>query len=190
MVNPFFLSMDKLEFELFEPSGSHSLHQRNESIEIECVKADSDVSEQEEQALAIQFSKNIMAFLEKEMKKHNKGLPKDRNTTLAQLKTVYRNGARIFAEIYKKSFPEKNPNLWALARISMFLRMKKGEAVESSNKDIKIKQDIDLSESWLPLEEDFTKAKQDIEDNDLTYKYENVDNELYLDEYERIEVEW
>ena len=48
---------------------------------------------------------------------------------------------------------------------------------------------IDISENWFPSEEDFIKADEDIKNYNLDYDFGNI-NELYLEEYDKLDWEW
>ena len=60
--------------------------------------------------------------------------------------------------------------------------------IEDPQKPIKLSSFIDISESWIPSEEDFDKAQKEMDENDLKHKYDNIED-LYL-EYEPIEQQW
>ena len=187
---PLFLPMEKLEFENTgqEPNVFSSTRRKDKVVDID-LHQEEDASAEDEQLKAVEFSKNIVKTLEEKRKAHNKSLPKGR-ITLSQLKKVYRNGARIFSKIYQESYPEKTPGLWALARVSMYLRIRAGKIIETGDYKLdNINEFIDISESWTPLQEDFDQAHVDIKEKKLNYKYDDVD-QLYLDEYQRIELEW
>jgi lipoate-protein ligase B len=176
--------MDKLEFDGFEINASD---QSNDQV------VNDDVQPSEEQA--IEFSSSVIAALEQKAKEHN-----DNSTskvTLLQLKKVYRRGAES---------TEEDLGLEAMARINMFLRMKREgkityqepkfvqtaelkELIFESKARIQVNTFIDITESWLPVEADYTQATEDINKYELNYKFKDI-NELYLDDYEKLDVIW
>ena len=175
--------MDKLEFENFEVNLASDQNDQG--------KVD-DVHTSEEEA--IQFSSNVIIALEQKAKEHNQECKS--KVTVQQLKKVYRTGALTQAE-------EKG--LHALARVNMFLRMKRdGKVVyqqaSAMNEQIEIKEltfqnrvkvdsFVDLTQSLIPIDDDFIKATEEIESFGLTYKFQDV-NELYLDDYEKLDIIW
>jgi hypothetical protein len=151
-------------------------------------------SEQEE---SIAFSAKLVGYfssLAKDFKKDHKV-----SLTVDNLKKVYCHGARL-AKVQRA----EDLNLYALARVHMFLRLKSGGKMltEKSAETIKatkleLEEDkkverasdfIDVSENWSPSSEDFEKSQKEIEKNDLKYEYEDIEN-LYL-EYKPIQLEW
>jgi len=178
--------MDSLQFESFE------MNEDTESIQdssVDCCKND------EEQSLAIDFSNNVVLALEEKVNTHNDEYESKINT--AQLKKVYREACKNEKE---------NKNLYALARINMFIRMKRDNKISFANKRKEPKKElsglsfekpgvtrvdkyIDLTKAWLPLDEDFLLAEADIKKYNLHYKFNSIDD-LYLDEYKRIELDY
>ena len=63
-----------------------------------------------------------------------------------------------------------------------------GLELEEPQKRIKLSSFIDISESWAPNEDDFKKAEKEMDENDLKYEYDNIED-LYL-EYEPITPKW
>jgi hypothetical protein len=136
------------------------------------------------------FSQQIKTF-----KENNKA-----SLTIDNLKKVYCHGARL-----AKNNNIEDLNLYALARIHMFLRMKSGDMevtkqcapdtikatkleLEDSQKNMRFSSFIDISESWIPNEDDLEKAKKEMDENDLKHEYDNIED-LYL-EYEPIKPKW
>ena len=180
--------MDKLEFEN-ENQGRESFPSRERNYVVDLDSSNQKKGEAAQQALAVEFSKKVIEALDQKTEHHNKILGSD-SIHLVQLKKVYRNGAEIFSKIYKESYPEKNCGLWALARVNMYLRMRLGKVIESGGHQRASEDELlDISESWTPLDEDFDLAKADIKKYKLNYNFDNV-NELYLDEYERLDINW
>ena len=121
--------------------------------------------------------------------------------TPTDLKKVYCHGARL-----GKTHKVENLNFYAMARVRMFLRLKSGGKMttsqSSSNGKIKateleLEEDkkfkrasgfIDVSESWEPNECDFEDAQKEIDKNDLKYEYEDIED-LYL-EYKPLQLTW
>ena len=144
----------------------------------------------------IDYSTKVVDLLSDKMKAYNKTHGSSR-VTLFQLKSVYREAAKNPNE--KKTLGE-----WCLAKVNMFLRMKSGEAVYSNKpkqekKEMtKLELDLneashrssfDITETWVPSEEDMIQAAKDIEEKDLNFDFGSINN-LYLDDYKRIELDW
>ena len=175
--------MDKLEFDNFEVTASDQNDQ--ETVD--------DVRPSEEQE-AIKFSSSVIVALEQKAKEHNNNCLS--KATAAQLKKVYRKGAEA----------KEEKGLCAMARVNMFLRMKQDgkityqapkmvetveikELVFESRARIQVNSFVDLTENWLPIDADLAQAKKDIERFELNYNFKDV-NELYLDEYEKLDIIW
>ena len=145
----------------------------------------------------IAFSSKLVDYFSsaiKEFKKDHKA-----SLTVNNLKKVYCHGARL-----GKNQGVENLNLYALARVHMFLRLKSGdkmstESVPKTTKATKLELEddektrrasgfIDISEGWTPTEDDFEKSQKEIDKNDLEYQYEDIED-LYL-EYKPIQLEW
>ena len=178
--------MDSLQFESFE------MNENTESVQASSVDYCTD---EEQQSLAIDFSSNIVLALKDKIKSHNAESKSKIN--LLQLKRIYREACES---------NEEDKNLYALARINMFIRMKRDKKISFANKQSEEKKEltgliletpgvcrvdkyIDLTESWLPLNEDFEQAKADVEKYNLNYKFKSIDD-LYLDEYQPIELDY
>ena len=175
--------MDKLEFENFEVNLASD---QNDQGEVDGVRTS------EEQA--IQFSSSVIIALEQKAKEHNQ--EHKSKVTVQQLKKVYRTGALT---------SEKEKGLHALARVNMFLRMKReGKVVyqqaSAMNEQIEIKEltfqnrvkvdsFVDLTQGLVPIDDDFIKASKDEKSFGLTYKFQDV-SELYLDDYEKLDIIW
>ena len=111
--------MDKLEFDNFEVQASDLNDQQQND--------DARISQEQN---AIEYSSKVMAALEQKAKEHNElGRSK---VNRVQLKKVFRRGASANVE---------NKGLCAMARVNMFLRMKRegkityqeAQAAESSD---------------------------------------------------------
>ena len=162
--------MDKLEFENFN-LGDDEASNENEQL------SDQEPVQHMNESEAIELSSKIVEALSTKVKEYNKDNP-EKKVTVAQLKKVYHRGAKV---------TEEDKGLWAMARVNMFLRMKKGGNVAIADKkvEIKINELIDISANWVPSEEDFSSAGRDIECHKLS-NFDNI-NDLYLEEYKRIE---
>ena len=154
------------------------------NLEFENLEIPNSGRKEEKQSKAIDLSGNIIETLNGKMKDHNKENPENK-VSLSQLKKVFKSGA-------SKTPPDteaKNPNYWAIAWVNMFLRMLKGDKMERTAKYISNSHVIDISETWSPSEEDFDRAKKDVDENKLNYIFGNID-ELYLDDYKRPNYDW
>ena len=76
---------------------------------------------------SITFSERIIKSLKEKVKKHNAKSKK--KVTLGQLKKVYRRGAGAFSTSHR---PGMTRGGWAMARVNMFLKMKRGGKVKDS----------------------------------------------------------
>jgi len=76
---------------------------------------------------AITFSEKVTNSLKEKVKKHNAKSKK--KVTLSQLKKVYRRGAGAFSQSHR---PGMTRGGWAMARVNMFLKMKRGGKVKDS----------------------------------------------------------
>tara|TARA_B100000214_G_scaffold303859_1_gene234601 strand:+ start:759 stop:1379 length:621 start_codon:yes stop_codon:yes gene_type:complete len=155
---------------------------------------------------AITFSAKVVEALKNKVKEHNKKHP-TKKVTLSQLKKVYRRGAGAFSQSHR---PGMSRGGWAMARVNMFLKMKRGGKVKDSYR--KADQDVasikfdelkfedqnievnnsnifDLTDDMIPSDEDFAQAAIDVDLYKLDYDFQNVD-ELYLDDYQPLGFEW
>tara|TARA_Y100001973_G_scaffold106680_1_gene186446 strand:- start:3833 stop:4468 length:636 start_codon:yes stop_codon:yes gene_type:complete len=153
---------------------------------------------------AISFSAKVVQALKNKVKEHNKKHP-SKKVSLSQLKKVYRRGAGAFSQSHR---PGQTRGSWAMARVNMFLKMKRGGKVKDSYR--KADQDVastkyelefvthdkisavsefDLTDELYPSDEDFAQAKKDIEEYELDYDFQDVD-ELYLDDYKPVGFVW
>ena len=155
---------------------------------------------------AITFSAKVVDALKNKVKEHNKKHP-TKKVTLSQLKKVYRRGAGAFSQSHR---PGMSRGGWAMARVNMFLKMKRGGKVKDSYRkadqdvasirfdDLKFEDQeleisnsniFDLTDDMIPSEEDFAQAAIDIDFYKLDYDFQDV-NELYLDDYQPLGFEW
>ena len=75
----------------------------------------------------ITFSEKVLSSLKEKVRKHNAKSKK--KVTLGQLKKVYRRGAGAFSTSHR---PGMTRGGWAMARVNMFLKMKRGGKVKDS----------------------------------------------------------
>ena len=79
---------------------------------------------------SITFSAKVIEALKSKVKSHNAKSKK--KVTLGQLKKVYRRGAGAFSTSHR---PGMTRGGWAMARVNMFLKMKRGGKVKKSYRD-------------------------------------------------------
>ena len=178
--------MDNLEYEI-HVSGNDPY--RGPEFEVDVTRPAAPTEEVTNDQSAVEFSVNLVKALQEKMQAHNKdGFAKVTNN---QLKKVYRNGAYMFSskDLWKGHFPDKGTGEWSMARVNMFLRMRKGDKFESNNRPITPGKFIDISESWCPTDEDFKQAREDIKNYNLNYTFKDID-ELYLEEYQKVDFEY
>ena len=153
---------------------------------------------------AINFSAKVVQALKNKVKEHNKKHP-SKKVSLSQLKKVYRRGAGAFSQSHR---PGQTRGSWAMARVNMFLKMKRGGKVKDSYRkadqdvastkyelefvthdEVSVVSEFDLTDELYPSDEDFAQAKTDIEEYELDYDFQDV-NELYLDDYKPVGFVW
>ena len=149
------------------------------------------MSNKKEEEAVIEFSIRLADVFREKVKANNHYC--SNKVTLSQVIKVYRHGAESFR-------PEKvldlSINEWSLARVNMYLRMKKGEVV-SNESSVKASKDqmsslvfesssikrvnsfLDLTTNWTPADTDFELAKADVKENQLDYNFKSVE-EIYL----------
>ena len=140
-----------------------------------------DISSQEE---AVSFSVKIIDVLDAKMRNHN--ADSSNKVTLRDLREVYSRGAE---KCHQSNNEEENCGLWALARVNMFLRFKSGEKMNNSASLANNQSFDDISDNWFPSEEDFENASKEMKELSLEYNFSSAE-ELYLDNYQRIDWEW
>ena len=77
---------------------------------------------------SITFSEKVITALKNKVSEHNKKHP-SKKVTLSQLKKIYRRGAGAFSTSHR---PGMTRGGWAMARVNMFLKMKRGGKVKKS----------------------------------------------------------
>ena len=106
----------------------------------------------------ITFSEKTTNALKEKVKEHNSKYSK--KVTLGQLKKVYRRGSGAFSTSHR---PNMSRHGWAMARVNMFLKMRRGGKVKESYR--KADQDIASASSYCAdamasLWENIRKKKQ------------------------------
>lgn len=86
-------------------------------------------SESPKSARMIKFSEAVETSLKNKVDEHNAKAPKERKTSLATLKAVYRRGAGAYSTSHR---PSKARNQWAMARVNAFLKLLKSGKPENS----------------------------------------------------------
>jgi hypothetical protein len=128
---------------------------------------------------AIEFSAKVIEMLKNKVKNHN--AKHSRKVNLSQLKKVYRRGAGAFSSSHR---PGMTRGGWAAARVNMFLKMMAGKPVKDAyrkaDSDVARASELDITDNWLPNDDDFLQAEADIKEFNLDYDFENVED-LYLE---------
>ena len=144
---------------------------------------------------AIDFSSTLVGVFE--------DLCEDENGLFVEeLKAVYREAGE---NCRISDCPDMN--LWAIARVNMFVRMKSQQEIRqnimpnpspSTGRITELELEstlpykelgvINATEDWQPSKEDFELAKSYIEKYDLQFNFSSMD-ELYIDEYKPLELE-
>lgn len=136
-------------------------------------------SENAQDSLAFIFTAKLIDVFNSKIKEFK--IDNSKSINLSQLKNVYKISAELYGE---ETPPARNRGHFALARVNMFIRMvseKRGFYKEIKGSKIKISQFLfDSSGCFLPTEEDYVIASIDIEKNELTYDFQNI-NDLYLE---------
>ena len=163
----------------------------------ENIQEQSSANEKKLEEQRISFSAKLVIYLEERKKAFNK--KNKASIKIGQLKEIYKRGSCL---------ESKDLNLNGLSRVNMFLRMKEQKmmgviSAKISKKDQKLSEliletaqdlqdqnkPIDISEAWIPQEEDIEQAKTDIENHKLDFDFQNID-ELYLEPYKPIKFKW
>jgi hypothetical protein len=133
---------------------------------------------------AVNFSVKLIEALETKAKEHNSDCLDGQRVSLTDLKRVY-SGA---GDCRHAKMAGVDCGMWAIARVNMFLRQKLGGKMIVSEGSTQNYNLIDISEMWLPSDEDYMKANEEIEKYDLNYDLKSMD-ELYIEPYERLDIE-
>ena len=138
---------------------------------------------------AISLSNKIVRILENKAKLHN--ARHESKVTTDQLKEVYTSGSEDYEEIdesvvdgWKSKLAIKcDWPVFSMARVNSFLRMKRGEKVNSSEKIDKVfasDQELDFTSSLLPSEESLVEANEDLVEINLE-DMKLLPHDLYLE---------
>ena len=120
---------------------------------------------------AISLSNKIVRILENKVKIHN--AKHESKVTLDQLKEVYTSGSEGYEQIDESVVDGWNKKLaikcdwpvFAMARVNSFLRMKRGEKIDSAKKLVKVvasNQELDITPSLLPGDNSLVEASEDL----------------------------
>ena len=144
---------------------------------------------------AISLSNKIVRILENKAKLHNER--HQSKVTTDQLKEVYTSGSEGYEDIDDSVVDGWNKKLaikcdwpvFGMARVNSFLRMKRGEKVDSSEKIDKVfasDQELDFASSMLPGDESLSEASEDLVDINLE-GMKLVPHDLYLETQKQAE---
>ena len=149
-----------------------NLQKKDEKKKVKMIESDSE---------AIQFSAQVTESLNNKVKEHNRKYP-SKKVTLSQLKKVYRRGAGAFSSSHR---PGKTRGQWAMARVNMFLKMKRGgsvkDAYRKADQDIANAVEFDIVE-MVPSEQDLVEAKAELEEIGLFGLDFDSFDQLFLDD--------
>jgi hypothetical protein len=144
--------------------------------------------ENERDAAAIAYSVKVIDALSRKMRGFNSSSETSK-VSLAQIKEVFHRGAQENKEIN-----DYNAAVWGMARVNLVLALKSGdnflELFESTVQAMEnFEGELDFTQDWLPSNKCFEKAVKDVEKYDLQdFCFGNV-NELYLENYTRMEID-
>ena len=143
------------------------------------------MSENKKEDNIIQFSARLAETLSGKVEEHNKSCPRNKVST-SQVIKVYKHAIQTFPQ---EALGEIGINKWCLARVNMYLRMKCGDIdVKSFEHKSNVKKRmsslvfersvskrintfLDITEDWVPSENDFSKAQEDIVNRNLDYEF-------------------
>tara|TARA_B100000029_G_C17335639_1_gene873359 strand:- start:116 stop:628 length:513 start_codon:yes stop_codon:yes gene_type:complete len=125
----------------------------------------------------VDFSIRVIEALEKKVTIHNEENP-NKKITLAQVKKVYIRGA---GDCNQSTDSDYSCGEWAMARVNLFTRAKLGQLPDLNDHKVNLRSYIDISDSWIPSQEDFASAKKIIEENNLNYDFKHIED-LFLEE--------
>ena len=145
---------------------------------------------------AISLSNKIVRILENKAKLHN--ARHESKVTTDQLKEVYTSGSEDYEDIdesvvdgWRKKLAIKcDWPVFGMARVNSFLKMKRGEKVDSSEKIDKVfasDQELDFTSSLLPSEESLAEATEDLAEINLE-NTKLVPRDLYLETQKQAEI--
>ena len=142
----------------------------------------------------VEYSVKLIDVLDGKVTAYNQEHPSDK-VSLSQLKQIYVDTASTCPENWLSKI-----NTWAFARVNMFLRIKSSKKIaigklekdkteitelelEDSQASCAINKEIDTTEQWFPLKEDFDLSEKDVNQHNLNFTFSNVD-ELYMENQE------
>ena len=136
----------------------------------------------------ITFSEKVVNALKQKVTDHNKKHP-SKKVTLGQLKKIYRRGAGAFSTSHR---PGMSRGGWAMARVNMFLKMKRGGKVKDSYR--KADQDVAKASSayleddgdWGITAEEHIEVDLDIKKFDLFEESEEELDVIFQDDSEAV----
>lgn len=149
------------------------------------------MNDKKEENAVIEFSARLAEAFREKVKKHNGLYPN--KVSLSQVIKVYRHGTETFASGNRLDL---SINEWSMARVNMFLRIKKGEVANGASQTEPLKDSmsalifettpikrvdsfLDLTKNWTPDEEDFELATADVKKSQLDYNFKSAE-EIYL----------
>jgi hypothetical protein len=125
---------------------------------------------------SITFGEKVTNALKSKVSEHNKKHP-SKKVTLGQLKKVYRRGAGAFSSSHR---PGMSRGGWAMARVNMYLKMRRGGKVKDSYR--KADQDVAKGSSvFLENDGDFGFTMEDEIQAGLDLKIFDILNEKDVD---------
>jgi hypothetical protein len=148
---------------------------------------------QSQEDIVVQFSVRLAEAMRDRVEIHNQNHPSN-EVAFSQVIKVYKHGAQNFP---MEALGEVGVNKWSFARVNMYLRIKCGDinlgninSLPSVKKEMsslvfedeasqRISNFLDVTENWVPNEEDFSLAQEYIVKYDLNYDFDNP-NEIYL----------
>lgn len=168
--------MDNLEFEVSSASG---IKYDTESISVNENKSDID------EKSMIEFSAKLMDFFKNTVRQYNKSYPNNK-TTAKKIKEVYIEAANL----YERDYPCSRNN-WCIAKVFLFLDIKSGNKIQLNDgyANIDFENCINVSPDFFPSENNFKTAASIIEEKELDYTFESIDN-LYLEDYMPMNFIW
>ena len=143
-------------------------------LEKETQDNENQSSQENAEDLYISYSVKVVESLEVIKKEYNE--QNNSKVHLSKLKAVF----KAAGENYNPTL-DIEINTWCMARVNMYLDMAKGEkSYKKVEKQIFIdSDDLDLTESFIPTRECFEAAEKNVEEHDLSFDFEDIDN-LYL----------
>jgi len=133
-----------------------------------------------EKGSKITFSEKVISALKTKVSEHNKKHP-SKKVTLGQLKKVYRRGAGAFSSSHR---PGMSRGGWAMARVNMYLKMRRGGKVKESYR----KADQDISKSSIEFSEysdlEIKEAMDDLDLFEISNETEEDLETMFIEELE------